>query len=187
MISSGLYQIDSGGQSLRLLRKYIASFDGELLRELSWTILLNNNNEISHGDASAKISDYLLRHMACLQSPTKDICSLYYDFEGLFARHWSDDQFRIVHEEFRTLYTALTGGDGQKRAEPLIDDRLYDALDLLFSRPLLEKLKYHSHIRITVQYSGQSQIAGTGMMQFVEERVLDMIECKFHSKWILYQ
>lgn len=187
MISSGLYQIDSGGQSLRLSRKRIACFDGELLRELSWSLVMNNENEISHEDVSLKISDYLLRHRACLESSKKDDCSFYYDSDGPFARHWSDDQFRIVHEEFQTLYTALTERSGQQFVEPLNNDRLCDALRVLFSRPLLEKLPTDSYVRVTMQYSGQSQNAGTRMMQFMDERILDLIEGEFCSRWIIYQ
>jgi hypothetical protein len=182
MISSGLYQIHSGGQSLRLSGKRIACFDGELLRELSWSIIMNNENEISHEDVSLKISDYLLRHRACLESSKKDDCSFYYDSEGPFARYWSDNQFRLVHKEFHTLYTALTERAGQQFVEPLNNDQLCDALRLLFSRPLLEKLPIDSYVRVTMQYSGQSQIAGTRMMQFVEERIHDLIEGEFCSR-----
>jgi hypothetical protein len=187
MTASGLYQPDNGGQSLRLSRKRIACFDGELLRELSWSILLNNENEVSCGDKSAKIAEYLLRHQACLQSSTKDGCSFYYDSKGPFARHWSDNQFRIVHEEFRILYAALNGEADQQFGERLTDDRLHETLQLLFSRHLLEKLLYQSYIRVTIQYSGQSQIAGTKMMQFVEERLLDLTHGKFCSGQIIYQ
>lgn len=187
MISSGLYQIDNGRQSLRLSRKHIACFDGELLRELSWNILLNNENEGSCGDISAKIADYLLRHNACLQSSTKDGCSFYYDSKGPFSRHWSDNQFRTVHEEFRILYTALTGEAGQQFGERLTNDKLHEALQLLFSRPLFEKLLYQSYIRVTIQYSGQSQIAGTRMMQFVEERSLGLIQGEFCPRRITCQ
>lgn len=187
MASSGLYQIDNGGQSLRFSRKRIACFDGELLRELSWSVLLNNENEVSCRDVSAKIADYLLHHQACLQSSTKDGCSFYYDSEGPFARNWSDGQFRVVHEEFRILYAALINEAGHQFGEPHTDDRLHEYLRLLFSRPLFEKLLCQSFIRVTIQYSGQSQIAGTRMMQFVEERILDLIQGEFCSRRMIYQ
>lgn len=179
MISSGLYQIDNGGQSLKLSRKHIACFNGELLRELSWNILLNNENEVSRRDISAKIAHYLLRHQACLQSSAKNGCSFYYDAKGPFARHWSDNHFWVVHEEFRTLYAILTGEAGQQLGEPLTDDRLHETLQLLFSRPLFERLLCQSYVRVTMQYSGRSHIAGTKMMQFVEERILDLTHGEF--------
>lgn len=180
MISSGLYRIDSGGQSSRLSKKRIACFDEELLRELSWSILLSNENEASDENMSAKIADHLLRHKACLQCSIKDDCSFYNDDEGPYSRQWSDNQSRFVHEEFQILYAALTSEAGGQFGTPLSDDRLHDTLRLSFSRPLFEKLPYHSYIRVTMQYSGQSQITGTKMMQFVEERMLDLIQGEFH-------
>lgn len=185
MISSGLYQIDNGGQSLRLLKNRIACFDGELLRELSWGVFSNNDNEVSSDIVSVKIANYLLRHKACLQSSTKDVCNFYYDSEGPFARQWSDNQFRIVHEEFQTLYAALAGGSDHRPVESLTDDRIYNILRLFFSKPLLERLPIHSNIRITMQYSGQSQVAGTRMMQFVEERILDLTEGECRSRGVV--
>lgn len=179
MISSGLYNHEDSYQLITLTRKRIACFDGELLRELSWNIFWNSENGDKSENVSTMVSTTLLRHEACLDSLTKDDCPFYHDSKGPFARTWSDNQFWIVHEEFRSLTSALTGVDSERSLEQLNDDRLHETLQILHSKSISQKLLYPSYIRVTMQYSGQSQIAGTKMMHFVEDRILDLISGRF--------
>jgi hypothetical protein len=185
MISAGLYKYDRSYQLINLSRKRIACFDGELLRELSWNIFLHSEDEGNCENLSTMISMSLLRHEACLHSLTKDDCAFYHDPKGPFARNWTENQFRTVHEEFRTLTAILAGIDGKEVVEKLNDDELYEITRPFFSKSISQKLLSPSYSRVTMQYSGQSQIAGTKMMHFVEDRILDLISCKFRKRQMI--
>jgi hypothetical protein len=165
-------------RTCRLWTKYathIGCFDADLLRELSWKILLGNEHGGNTENISAMILGYLSHHETCLQGSMKDECDFYSDSNSPFARSWSANNLRTIHEGFKDLSDLFATRTGEDIEDPIPNDKLHEALQDQAARPFSQVFFADSYIQITMQYSGQSQLGGTKMMDLVQERFGDLI------------
>lgn len=173
MTCNGLYEDE---RACRLWTKHatlIGCFDADLLRELSWKILLCNEHEGNTENISAMILGYFSHHETCLQGPTLDECDFYSDSNS-FAQSWSANKLRTIHEGFKDLSDFFSTRTGKDIEGSVPNDKVHEAFQDRAVRPFSQVFFADSYIQITMQYSGQSQLGGTKMMDLVQERLSDL-------------
>jgi hypothetical protein len=156
----------------------ISCFDANTLQEFTYrTIFDSKLMDCGSTDPFAIVCQFLSQHETCHQSIGEkcpfDVNEANSRLSG--TKRWSGEQFRVVHEELRYLHANLL----VTRREQLKDNWFYDVLREFQNRPISQTMRFGHNVRITMQYSGQSQHEGTEMMDFVKEKVLELKECAF--------
>jgi hypothetical protein len=161
----------------------ISCFDANSLLEFTYRTMLDSK-QADHGnlDSFAMVCQFLSRHKACHQLAGEK-CPFGVDetnnrLSG--TKRWSNEQFRLVHEELRCLQAKLDGNWEQPN-----DDWLHNLLKEFQSQQISQTMRFGYYIRIAIQYSGQSQLEGTKMMSFVEGKVVELKECTLQLPLVL--
>lgn len=174
----GLYRNEDGFKLLAASPTRVSCLNAEHLRELCWSIFSHSQNRGSCESLAAMITAYFSLHDKCLMSLTKDGCPFYFDTSNLFARSLSPNQVLSTHRWFEEMKSNLTVTDSERLGSVQSNDNLHSILRDIFARPLLQKFQGTLFIRVTMQFSGNSQLEGTKMMDLLEERFLELVQGK---------
>jgi hypothetical protein len=170
----------------------LGSVDSGDLRELTWDIVESSNKDV----VLEEFLNFLGRHKACRWS-SRESCGFYNTRLGTTTRSWSSSQFGYFHQTMETMLKAILNRRQRvgsrnidvpgilpttKRSEPqqLSDEIAYlvEYLSQVTNLPPVERLGSAAYIRVSLLYSGQSQLRGTAMMKFVEDRIVVLVESK---------
>lgn len=157
--------------------------DANGIRDLSWDIL------VSEGEAGIVfvLLSFLDSHQICRWSSAES-CTFHGTRLEMVAKSWSSNQFRYFHQEMKKLAEGLRhqtqshfSVDSPLSASPNASDEispLVEYLSLVASLPIVKRIESKTWIQVSLIYSGQSQLGGSAMMKFVQDKVIVLVESK---------
>lgn len=125
------------------------------------------------------ICQFLAQHKTCHQSTGIECPFGVEENKGRFssAKGWTSEKSRLVHEDLRSLLAEFLVADQERSRE----ERCYNILKEHSNHQVPQVMRFGHFIWIAMQYSGQSQVEGAKMMDFVQEQVLELKECAFQT------
>jgi uncharacterized protein (UPF0248 family) len=177
MISNGLFQDEPSYLSSLTSKTRIGCFDPELLVELSRQIFISTRNNSKCSTIPEMIFAWFSIHKFCPRLGNKKECTFSgIEWSELSHQTWSGNhQFQVVHEAMaRFMFTWRSRNENDAGASSP-DENLYTVLQTSAEQAFSSKFGHESYVRATMQYSGKSQIDGTRMMQFVQEKFVTLV------------
>jgi hypothetical protein len=155
----------------------LGALSDEAIQELTWKVLQGpGNTKLAEGASTLhsklkiikgdpKIYSFLLDHKDCILS--KDNFNLDQDCSLGSQLKISNNCARTLHEEFTTLYQKL--GKAYESSSATEDILKMNVADSMTQKSL---------VRVSIGYTGNSDIDGYKMMKFMDSMLLKLVECK---------